>query len=301
MVDRDEEEKAATETREGAEDETVDSKDNAVSDESSGSDESDSDDDEEEEDDEEEDDAVASADAPRESRSDKPPTLLLAIAGLALGAASGWFGHGIKVQKSYDSADAAVQGTGDAARGPCKDWEKQICEQLGEKSHGCTQAKTIGSVLPGSSCEVALKQVASTVEKIKAARSSCETIMTKLCSEIGDGSKACELVKTQTPTFPPEKCDQMMESYPQILAQLQQMEKRGNVPGAGGPGGPGGPPMRGPGMPPGASPHSGASPHGSAPGLKAPAVVTKPVAPKPVMTKPVAPKVAPPSAPAGTK
>jgi hypothetical protein len=303
MADRDQDEDDAPKDTKGVEEETVESDEESPTEEgdTSGKDEDESEDDESDdneesdEDEDEDEDAYAAADAPSEARTDKPTTVLLALAALALGGAAGWFGHGIQVKNAHAKADAAVQGTGEEAKGPCKDWETKLCAELGDQSHGCKQAQSVSAVLPGSSCQVALTAIGSTVAKIKETRASCETIMNKLCSEIGTETKACELVKTQTPTFPPEKCDQMMESYPQILAQLQQMEQRGGPPGAGRPPGPGGrPPGGGPPMrPPGASPHSPGVP----PSTMKP-VPTSPGAAKPSGAAPAKAPTAPAKAPA---
>ncbi len=168
---------------------------------------------------------------------------LLAVAALAVGAAGGWFGHKLQAEKAMKAADAAVEGQGDAARGPCKDWEEKICGEFGDASFSCGQAKSSSPILPGSACQLALKAVPDTLTKIHSARTTCESITTKLCAELGAENRACKMVQTDTPTFPPEKCDEIAKNYDQVVAQLKTMEQRG---GPGGP--PGGSPAGRPGM-----------------------------------------------------
>lgn len=187
--------------------------------------------------------------------------LAAAAVALLIGGAGGWFGHQMQTQKAMKAADAAVEGQGDAARGPCKDWETKICEDLGDNAYSCQRAKASSDLLPGSACKLALEAVPATLTKIHAARTSCDAMSTKLCAELGADSPGCKMVESQTPSFPPDKCDEIAKNYDQVLAQLKQMGARGpgGPPGMGGPHGPGGPrgpggPGRGPGPAPGAMP-----------------------------------------------
>ena len=230
-------------------------------------------------------------------------SLLVGVLALAAGFGIGWFGHDYQVQKAAKTADAAVQGEGEGARGPCKDWETALCAKFGDTSFPCTQAQSGSSLLSGAACEQALKSIDGQVKKIEESRASCNDMMNKLCSELGAESKACELVKTQTPSFPPQRCDDMMKNYDQVLSQLKMMEQRGAIPGAGGPGGPGGPggrpPMHGGGHPPAVRVSPSGAPGGPAPGGPAPGGP----APAPKVTAPAPVKVAPtaPTAPAPAK
>jgi hypothetical protein len=92
-----------------------------------------------------------------------------------------------------------------------------------------------------------------TLAKIKAARASCDKLVTKLCADLPPGSKTCAMVKERTPSFPSERCDQMLSSYDKVIAELKQMDQQGGSP-MGAPGG-----MRPPGAMPGAMP--GGPPH----------------------------------------
>jgi hypothetical protein len=206
---------------------------------------------------------VVAATVPSERRTDSKrgsSAWIVGVAALALGAAGGWFGHQLKLDKAMKAADAAVAGQGDAARGPCKDWETKICDEFGSEAFACNQAKSSSPILSGSACELALNTVRATITKIHAARSTCDTMSAKLCAEIGAETRTCQMVKKDTPTFPPEKCEEIAKNYDEVLAQLKSMEQRAGMGGPpGGHPGMGGPPGRHPGMggPPGMAPPPG--------------------------------------------
>jgi hypothetical protein len=198
-------------------------------------------------DDDGEEEGSKNARAPSESRS-STTSLLIGVLCLAAGFGIGWFGHDFQSKKAVKEADAAVEGKGDAARGPCKDWEEALCGGLGATAYACSQAKAASALLSGSACEQAQQGVLAKIEEIKAERAQCTELSDKLCGELGADGQACELVKTQTPSFPPERCEQMMQNYDQVLAQLKMMQERGAIPGQGPPGHPG---MNRGGPPPG--------------------------------------------------
>ena len=171
---------------------------------------------------------------------------------LIAGAAAGWFAR----EARGKSVSAEVHAASAAGEGPCEAWQKQLCESAGEQSAACGQAKSAAELLSAEACGVALEDVPATLEKVKAARADCDTLVNKLCKDLGEETGTCKMVRERTESFPPERCKEMLGSFDKVLSQLQAMEKRG------GPGGPhGGPPGGDPhGGPPGASPHAGRSP-----------------------------------------
>jgi hypothetical protein len=99
---------------------------------------------------------------------------------------------------------------------------------------------------------------------VKASRSSCDTLIAKLCSDLPEGSATCTMVKERTPGFPAERCEQMLKEYDRVIAELKKADEQGLRP----PGPPprNAPPGMAPGMPPGMS-SSGMRPTGMAPGM----------------------------------
>lgn len=90
----------------------------------------------------------------------------------------------------------------------------------------CQQAKAGATIMPPGACQAALADMPATMAKVKAARGACDELVTKLCKDIGEDTESCKLVKDKTPSFPPERCSQMMENYDKVLGELQAMEKK---------------------------------------------------------------------------
>jgi protein-disulfide isomerase len=108
----------------------------------------------------------------------------------------------------------------------CADYAKKVCGEAGEESGTCTSVKTATELMPPAACAAADKEFAFTKQKLGEARKSCDELTTKLCNEIGKETETCEMVTTQTKTFPPERCAMMMEHYAEVLADLQKREAR---------------------------------------------------------------------------
>ena len=180
----------------------------------------------------------------------------IAIAALAVGGAAGWFGHIEKGKAALRAEVAAAPSGSGVPAGPCGAWQTKLCKSIGEQSASCQQAKAATGVLSTPACETAITTLPDSLAKIKAARATCDKLVTKLCAELPPGSKTCTMVKERTPSFPPERCDQMMQNFDKVVAELKQMDQQGTGgPSSGGPGG-----MRPPGMPgmpgmPGGMPH----------------------------------------------
>ncbi len=199
----------------------------------------------------------------------------IGIIALAVGGLGGWFGQIQKTKAALRAEIAAAPAGSGVPAGPCGAWQSKICSGTGDQSAACQQAKGAAELLVPSTCESALGTVPETLAKVKAGRASCDKLVTKICADLSPGSKTCDMVKQRTPSFPTERCDQMLKSYDKVIGELKQMDQGGGgmqmggprmPPGGMPPGGmpPGGMPPGGAqpaGMPPGAMPHSGGMPH----------------------------------------
>jgi hypothetical protein len=175
--------------------------------------------------------------------------LMFAVVALAAGGAAGWFGH-VAQAKAMLRAESAPATAGSAAgSGPCNAWEKQICAGGGAESAACQQAKGAMELLTPSTCEAGLASMPATLAKVKAARVPCETLVGKLCADLPPGSKTCDMVKQRTPSFPGERCREMLTTYDAVLGELKMLDQQMG---------------QGMGMPPGAMP-PGAMPPGAEP------------------------------------
>ena len=57
--------------------------------------------------------------------------------------------------------------------------------------------------MPPAACKAGAADVAYSVTKFAEARKVCDELQSKLCTAIGPETKSCEMVKKQTPNFPP--------------------------------------------------------------------------------------------------
>lgn len=171
---------------------------------------------------------------------------LFVVLALAVGGVGGWFGHvqQAKAALKADSVTPAGSSSSGVPAGPCGAWQQKLCSGAGgEQAAACLQAKGATELLTPSICEAALVALPATLNKLKAARASCDQLVSKLCADLPAGSKMCEMVKERTPSFPAKRCEEMLKRYEEVLGELKQMDQQSGAQ----PGGPGGP---GPVMPP---------------------------------------------------
>jgi protein-disulfide isomerase len=157
-------------------------------------------------------------------------TWLAALAALAVGGVLGWFAHSARADQTTGAEalpDPAAVATGTAGTGgPCDTWAEKLCAETGAQSEGCGQARAASGILPPSACNEAMANLPATITKLKAARSTCDELVTKICNDLGKDTETCKMVQEKTPQFPTERCKQMLGNYDQVLGELKQMEAR---------------------------------------------------------------------------
>jgi protein-disulfide isomerase len=131
--------------------------------------------------------------------------------------------------KAEDTATKPVEtakpGAADAAA--CEAYSKSLCGLAGEQSETCNSIKSVvGGLLPAAACEAGAKDLDFTKGKLEGLKAVCTTLVEKVCKDLGETTKTCEMVKNQTPTFPPDRCKQLMDNYDQVIADLRRMEER---------------------------------------------------------------------------
>jgi len=189
--------------------------------------------------------------------------IAIGVIALAVGGAAGWFGQIQKAKAALRAEGAAAPAGSGAPAGPCGAWQSKICASAGNQSAPCQQAKGATELLLPSTCEAALGTLPETLAKMKAARASCDKLVTKICADLTPGSKTCDMVKERTPSFPHERCDEMLLSYDKVIGELKQMDQQGGLQMGGMQRMPQG------GMPPGGMP-PGAMPPGGMPRITLP-------------------------------
>lgn len=155
----------------------------------------------------------------RDARGGAGRTLAWAALALVIGAAGGWAAREARAHTLFTKSGS------DSGESSCKVWEAKICDSLGAEAFSCLEAKAASSLLPTAACDEALEAVPDTLAKVKEARQGCERLVSKLCQDVGPGTPTCEMVREKTPSFPPDRCDAMLENYDQVLGQLRMMEQ----------------------------------------------------------------------------
>lgn len=135
-------------------------------------------------------------------------SMLLSLAGL-LGAACG-----------ASSKAPAASATS------CADYATRVCKEAGEESTTCGAVKSTTELMPAEACAIALTKIDVAVKKLGEQRKSCDTLVEKLCKDLGETTPTCEMVRTETKKFDIERCDMMMSRYPEVIADLQKMEEK---------------------------------------------------------------------------
>jgi protein-disulfide isomerase len=108
----------------------------------------------------------------------------------------------------------------------CTDYATRVCKEAGEESGTCSAVKTTTELMPPEACAAALAKIDVAVKKLGDKRKQCDTLVSKLCTDLGEATSSCEMVKRETKNFPPERCDVMMQHYAEVLADLKRQEER---------------------------------------------------------------------------
>jgi protein-disulfide isomerase len=148
--------------------------------------------------------------------------LRVAIA-LSLGIASLSLAAGCKPKAGGSKSAPAPSGSA-AVAGPCGEYAEKICAKAGAESPTCSSFKEATSVMSPAACTAGIKDIQVSLGKLSALRGDCDKLVKTLCDAVGPKTKTCNMVTTQTQTFPPARCKQMMEHIPQITEDLKKME-----------------------------------------------------------------------------
>ena len=109
----------------------------------------------------------------------------------------------------------------------CEEYTTKFCEAVGgDQTPSCGAMKSISELMPPAACQAGLQDIAYTTAQLAEMGKRCTELMDKLCADLGPETKTCGMVKQMTPQFPPERCKQMLDQYPQVLAELQAEEEK---------------------------------------------------------------------------
>lgn len=107
----------------------------------------------------------------------------------------------------------------------CRNLTKLVCDNGGEQSSICRGVTTAITVLPSSSCEVALKDPKAIIARVSELQGNCRTLTTRLCKDIGESTGACAMAREQGERFDAQRCQVMLEHYAEVLTDLRTYEK----------------------------------------------------------------------------
>lgn len=164
--------------------------------------------------------------APLKSEAQEPPTpgkgsgAMLAVVAMFLGVAVGWGARGANLKPGVE-----VTAAPSTSAGACEAWASEVCKRVGVSSEGCAQAQGASELLPEAACGVAKGEIEGTVAQMKKARASCDTLVERICKDLGDKTETCKMVREKTPSFPPERCKEMLEHYDEVIGELRSAEQ----------------------------------------------------------------------------
>ena len=149
---------------------------------------------------------------------------LIGVGLFAMALASGCNKPTHKKSKAAAPAASGSAAAVAAPAGPCEKYAAALCEKAGKESESCQQLSAVAPILSPAACTAGMKDIAYSVKKLGEANKSCTDLVSTLCAAIGPTTETCNMVKTQTKTFPASRCKQMLEHIPEITADLKKME-----------------------------------------------------------------------------
>ncbi|MEE9384746.1 MAG: thioredoxin domain-containing protein [Nannocystaceae bacterium] len=107
----------------------------------------------------------------------------------------------------------------------CSRYAAAVCDEAGETSPACVATTRTATLLHPEACDLALRHFAYSKQRIALREGVCRTLATRLCADLGAETKACRLVRTDLVRLEPQQCEQMVGAYPEIRAELEELER----------------------------------------------------------------------------
>ncbi len=127
-------------------------------------------------------------------------------------------------KKGSEAASADKTGAAATKKETCDEYADKVCKEAGEQSPTCQNMKGAVGFMPPAACQAGLADLDFTKKKIAETRKKCTELMDKLCADLGPGD-SCEMVRTQTARFTPQRCESLMQNYDKVLAQIKRQEE----------------------------------------------------------------------------
>lgn len=127
------------------------------------------------------------------------------------------------------SAGVACQKSAAGNPESCTKYAEALCAKMGSDEATCLGTKSTVEVMPPAACQAGLNDMAYTEGKVAEQRKGCETLVMRLCTDLGAETEGCAIAREQTPKFSPARCALLTENYDQVLGELKRREA-GNKP-----------------------------------------------------------------------
>lgn len=108
------------------------------------------------------------------------------------------------------------------AEGPCDKYAAALCEKAGQAS--CQSIELAVNLMPPKACEAGLADLAYSDGKVAELKKKCDELGNRLCSDLGEDTETCKMVRARIPELAPEQCQGMLDQYAQVLADLERQE-----------------------------------------------------------------------------
>jgi protein-disulfide isomerase len=108
----------------------------------------------------------------------------------------------------------------------CDDFAAKICKETTDASPTCVNLKSSLELMTPEACAVALASADVSIKKLAEKRKKCDELQTKLCNDIGPTTQTCDMVKNTTKNFQPDRCEQMLGRYAEVLDGLKKQEEK---------------------------------------------------------------------------
>jgi protein-disulfide isomerase len=150
-------------------------------------------------------------------------TLAIAVMGATVASSCKPKGANSKAS-AQASGSASAKAGGPELTEACQAYVDALCEKVGKQAPTCQTVTQAAELLSPAACNAAKRDIKYTTDKVAEKRKSCDTLVSRLCGELGKTTETCKMVETHTKNFPPERCKMMLERYPEVLADLKRME-----------------------------------------------------------------------------
>jgi hypothetical protein len=96
----------------------------------------------------------------------------------------------------------------------------------------CQAIRTATQAMSPKACAAGLGDLGASRARLAELRRPCDEVVARVCDAVGEQSPGCEMARAQTPQFPPERCREMGEHLPDVVAELKEVVAANGVPSA---------------------------------------------------------------------